>query len=184
MGPQLGKGECKRCGAPRSYSSKSGLCRKCQDNPPDSGSPQPGPEFKRSLKPSVESKANLVVNKLIGLSENEEEFLDRMPGGLDLPPDDLPPEDRDTDGAEDLDTPEERTEVQIANDILAALDSEETDAEARLEQVRGLAQEILTLHGEGEEGELGPDGPDTGDDLGVPPDFGRDEVDDDERKTV
>lgn len=100
------------------------------------------PGCKGCSKPT-ESKARKVVATLIGESNFEPEDdlpvsdIDREPHSPEL--DDEPQMSHDE---------EERTEVVIANEILAAVDNEDEDVESRLETVRTLGYELLELHGE------------------------------------
>lgn len=58
----------------------------------------------------------------------------------------------------DMSIPEERTEVEIAHEILGALDNDDEDMESRHETIRGLCHELLDLHGKSEEGMEGEAG--------------------------
>jgi hypothetical protein len=53
----------------------------------------------------------------------------------------------------DMDNPEERTEVEIANEILDVLDNDDVDMDERHETVRGLANELLAMHGQEDDGQ-------------------------------
>jgi hypothetical protein len=44
--------------------------------------------------------------------------------------------------------PEERTEVEIANEILDVIDNDEVDMDERHQMVRDLANELLAMHGQ------------------------------------
>jgi hypothetical protein len=59
----------------------------------------------------------------------------------------------------DMSNPEERTEVQIAKDILNAIDDhlnqEESDPVPTFEVIEHLAKELLKMHGQSEDCEMG-----------------------------
>jgi hypothetical protein len=48
----------------------------------------------------------------------------------------------------DMGNPEERTEVEIANEILDVIDNDEVDMDERHQMVRDLANELLAMHGQ------------------------------------
>lgn len=108
----------------------------------------------------TESRAEQVVNRLVG--ENVMDLL--AAAGSDIGSE----LDRDEDGKmdmhghkeTDMSNPEERKEVDIANDILMALDDDDVDMEERHANIRELAHELLDMHGQSEESdEEGNEGP-------------------------
>lgn len=101
----------------------------------------------------TESRAEQVVNRLVG--ENVMDLLAAAGSGI--------ASELDTDGngrmdmhahkETDMSNPEERKEVDIANDILMALDDEDEDTsmEELHANIRELAHELLDMHGQSEE---------------------------------
>jgi hypothetical protein len=132
----------------------------------------------------VETRAQRVVDQLLRETFTPDDDLPSGPSGRGNFPSSGGdrsefPQDPPSEGGEGEDTHEERTEVDIANEILAALDScEGEDQTSCLEQVRGLANELLALHGAGPDSEdseidlddVDSDGPPVGedDDLDAP----------------
>lgn len=112
------------------------------------------PGCKGCSKPT-ESKARAVVATLIG--EGFDPELEELEASeLEGAEHEVAREHDET----DMSNPEERTEVEIAHEILGALDNEDEDVESRHETIRGLCHELLDLHGkeEGEGPEGGPEG--------------------------
>lgn len=104
---------------------------------------------KNYLGKTTESKAEQVVNRLVGESELDilatanPDLVSELSAGMD-----------GTGAGEhdetDMSNSEERTEVEIANEILGALDNDEMDVDERHETVRELANELLSMHGQGD----------------------------------
>ena len=107
--------------------SSKGICKKCAG------------ESSRT-----ESKAKQVVNRLVG--ESDMDLLATADPGMA----ELMAGAKRMGGHDetDMDNPEERTEVEIANEILDVLDNDEVDMDERHETVRGLANELLAMHGQ------------------------------------
>jgi hypothetical protein len=98
----------------------------------------------------TESRAEQVVNRLVG--ENVMDLLKAagsdMASELDADDDgsmDMHAHDHDE---TDMSNPEERTEVDIANEILDTIDNESIEMEERHATVRELAHELLAIHGQ------------------------------------
>ena len=98
-----------------------------------------------SLK--TESQAQQVVNRLVG--ESDMDLLATAdPGMAELMAGAKHPGGHDE---TNMDNPEERTEVEIANEILDVLDNDDIAMDERHETVRGLANELLAMHGQEDE---------------------------------
>lgn len=127
------EGKCKRCYGTKSVPSKAMYC---------------GGKPSKAMYMKTESRAEQVVNRLVG--ENVMDLL--MAAGSDMA------SELDTDGdgsmdmhahdETDMSSDEERTEVDIANEILATIDDESIEMEERHATVRELAHELLAIHGQ------------------------------------
>jgi hypothetical protein len=99
----------------------------------------------------VESKAHKVVNQLIGeagdlelLAVADPDMVHDLAAGA---ADEMDHEETD------MSNPEERTEVDIAHEILDVLDNQEIEMEERHATIRELAHDLLAMHGQDGEGE-------------------------------
>lgn len=132
--------------------------------------------MKNTNQKVVENRAQRVVDQLLRETFTPDDDLPKGPSGRGGFPSagedrgEFTPELPDDTG-EDSES-EERTEVVIANEILGAIDGCGDDQTACLEQIRGLANELLALHGGGDEADdIGE--PDEGDEGGDLPDDSR-----------
>jgi|688.fasta_scaffold11820_10 hypothetical protein len=118
--------------------TSKGVCKKCASEYGDM---------------KTESKAEQVVNRLVGesdmdlLATMDPKLAGELGGGMK------------SHEETDMSNPEERTEVQIAHDILDACDKalESGDTED-VHQVMDLARELLAMHGQADEEEEGEEG--------------------------
>lgn len=110
------------------------------------GSMTPPPKKYGCGSMKTESQAQQVVNRLVGESDldlmatsNPGMTAELMAGakGMDHEHDET-----------DMGNPEERTEVEIANEILDVIDNDEVDMDERHQMVRDLANELLAMHGQ------------------------------------
>lgn len=125
------------------------------------GSMTPPPKKYGCGSMKTESQAQQVVNRLVGESDldlmatsNPGMTAELMAGakGMDHEHDET-----------DMGNPEERTEVEIANEILDVIDNDEVDMDERHQMVRDLANELLAMHGQ-EDDDQGYDLGDNSDD--------------------
>ena len=106
---------------------------------------------KNHLGKTTESKAEQVVNRLVGESELDilatanPDLVSELSAGVGAGGMGAGEHDET-----DMSNSEERTEVEIANEILGALDNDEMDMDERHETVRELANELLSMHGQGD----------------------------------
>jgi hypothetical protein len=138
--------------------TSKGVCKKCatgekNSTPPAKkygmsmgGSMTPPPKKYGCGSMKTESQAQQVVNRLVGESDldlmatsNPGMTAELMAGakGMDHEHDET-----------DMGNPEERTEVEIANEILDVIDNDEVDMDERHQMVRDLANELLAMHGQ------------------------------------
>jgi hypothetical protein len=156
-------------GRPGAERCKCGKCPECLSVA------QERERFPRSKKPlDIESQAHRVVNTLIGEAEDDADYApgrSAMPGRPHFDPEleiDIDPVPGDDDISE------ERTELQIAEDILAAVEACEgmEDGKCDLSVIRDLAQELHDMHSaEGDDmlGDTDASDPDKLDDDFSPP---------------
>jgi hypothetical protein len=104
-------------------------------------------KVKNYMGKTTESKAEQVVNRLVGESELDilatanPDLVSELSAGMDAGEHD----------ETDMSNSEERTEVEIANEILHVLDNDEIDMDERHNTVRDLANELLSMHGQDHE---------------------------------
>jgi hypothetical protein len=110
-----------------------------------------------SASKQTESKARMVVASLIGEDGFDPEEMKRRGSEPELPDGPMDREEIEHDET-DLSNPEERTEVEIAHEILGKLDNDEEDIESRHEAIRALCQELLDMHEVSREDDDGPMG--------------------------
>ncbi len=107
--------------------TSKGVCKKCASEYGDM---------------KTESKAQQVVNRLVGESEMDL---------LATADPDLASEMENSHDETDMGNPEERTEVNIANEIIHTLDNEDMSMEERHAAIHDLANELLDMHGQDHE---------------------------------
>ena len=149
--------------------SSKGVCKKCATGKMNSTPPPKkyGMSMGGSMK--TESQAQQVVNRLVGESDldlmataNPGMASELMAGAKSM---------GHTHDETDMGNPEERTEVKIANEILDVIDNDEVDMDDRHEMIRDLANELLDMHGQEDDGQEmgetpGEEGEDTEQDGG------------------
>lgn len=113
--------------------SSKGICKKCAT------------KYKGGKPGKTESMANQVVNRL--LRENMYAMTDEQGMSSELP---VGHDHEET----DMTNPEERTEVEIAYEIIDVLDDDDDELEMddRHNAIRDLANEILAMHGQENDG--------------------------------
>ena len=122
--------------------SSKGVCKKCATGKMNS-TPPPKKYGCGSMK--TESQAQQVVNRLVGESD-----LDLMATSNPGMTAELMAGAKRMGGHDetDMSNPEERTEVEIASEILDVIDNDEIDMDDRHEMIRDLANELLDMHGQ------------------------------------
>lgn len=145
--------------------SSKGVCKKCATGKMNS-TPPPKKYGCGSMK--TESQAQQVVNRLVGESD-----LDLMATSNPGMTAELMAGAKRMGGHDetDMSNPEERTEVEIASEILDVIDNDEIDMDDRHEMIRDLANELLDMHGQEDDGQEmgetpGEEGEDTDQDGG------------------